>query len=369
MIMIKAKILVPLLNTNEPEVRLARIHVMEGQAVEKGTILVTVESTKVTMELEAPASGFIRFLAREDDTLGINDLLAVITESRDELVEIKKEGERSQATGGKPVLKDVRITRPARLLAESLGLDLTKLPADRLVTETVVRQLAGPSKLAAPVLKKTGKPYLLIFGGGGHAKTIIDMIRQMKEWEIAGIVDDDPGLASPMLDVPVLGTRELLPGLLEQGVLSAVNAVGAIMDIDIRVRIFELLESTGFSLPVMIHPRATVEPSAQIEEGVQVLANAYIGSQTHLHAKCMVNTSAVVSHDCEIGSYTHIAPGALLAGEVLVGEKTLVGMGATTTIGVQIGSAVRIGNGAIVLADVPDQIIVQAGRFWTGKPA
>jgi len=81
----------------------------------------------------------------------------------------------------------------------------------------------------------------------------------------------------------------------------------------------------------------------------------------------MVNTNAVVSHDCEIGAYTHIAPGALLAGLVHVGERTLVGMGVTTTIGVRIGSGVRIGNGAIVLADVPDKVIIQAGRFWTGK--
>jgi UDP-3-O-[3-hydroxymyristoyl] glucosamine N-acyltransferase len=81
----------------------------------------------------------------------------------------------------------------------------------------------------------------------------------------------------------------------------------------------------------------------------------------------MVNTNAVVSHDCEIGMYTHIAPGALLAGNVHVGARTLVGMGVTTAIGVKIGSGVRIGNGAIVLADVPDKTIIQAGRYWVGK--
>jgi UDP-3-O-[3-hydroxymyristoyl] glucosamine N-acyltransferase len=65
--------------------------------------------------------------------------------------------------------------------------------------------------------------------------------------------------------------------------------------------------------------------------------------------------------------YSHIAPGALLAGEVQVGARSLVGMGVTTAIGVKIGNNVRIGNGAIILADVPDKTIIQAGRFWTGK--
>jgi acetyltransferase-like isoleucine patch superfamily enzyme len=81
----------------------------------------------------------------------------------------------------------------------------------------------------------------------------------------------------------------------------------------------------------------------------------------------MVNTNAVVSHDCEVGSYSHIAPGALLAGQVKVGERSLVGMGVTTSIGVRIGSGVRVGNGAVLFADVPDHAIIPAGKVWGGK--
>jgi len=84
-----------------------------------------------------------------------------------------------------------------------------------------------------------------------------------------------------------------------------------------------------------------------------------------LHERCMINTGAVVSHDCEIGAYTHIAPGALLAGHVHVGAKALVGMGVTTTIGIKIGAGARVGNGAILLADVPERAIVPAGKVWT----
>jgi len=83
-----------------------------------------------------------------------------------------------------------------------------------------------------------------------------------------------------------------------------------------------------------------------------------------LHEKCMVNTGAIVSHDCEIGSYAHIAPGAMLAGQVWVGARALVGMGVTTAIGIKIGAGARIGNGAILLADVPERAIVPAGKVW-----
>ena len=154
--------------------------------------------------------------------------------------------------------------------------------------------------------------------------------------------------------------------LVEHGLSQAANGVGGIIDINIRVKLFQFMEENGFTFPPLVHPRATVEQSASIGDGVQVFANAYVGSSAVLQARCMVNTNAVISHDCTIGSYTHIAPGALLAGHVQVGEWTLVGMGVTTAIGIKIGSNVRIGNGAIIYADVPDKTIIPAGKVWAG---
>lgn len=364
--MIKSEILVPLLNANEPEARLAAVHVKDGQAVEKGALLFTIETTKAASDIESPQAGFVRLLAKEGDTLAVSDRLAVITETADEPVGIGEGNLASRpGAGASPALADIRITKPARTLAEALGVKLESLPADRLVTEEVVRQAAGAAlEISLPA---SDKPYLLVFGGGGHAKAIMDMLRQIGGYAIAGIVDDKLPPGTQVLGIPVLGRRAILPALTRQGVRLAANGVGGILDIGVRVKIFELLEAAGFELPALVHPRATVEPSAVVGEGVQVFANAYVGSEAVLHPKCMVNTNAVISHDCVIGAYTHIAPGALLAGHVHVGERTLVGMGVTTAVGVRIGAGVRIGNGAILLADVPDRTIIQAGRYWVGK--
>jgi len=361
---IKSEILVPLLNANEPEARLVGLHVKDGQIVEKGALLFTIETTKAASEVEAPEAGFVRILAKEGDTLAVGDRLAYITETADELPP-----QVSELYPSSVILhpSPLRITKPARALAESLGMDLSTLPTDRLVTEKVVRQLAGAAQKMTLSLPPSEKPYLLIYGGGGHAKSVMDMALQMQSFSIAGIVDDGIPAGAQVLGIPVLGSRAVLEQVAAQGVKLAANGVGGIIDINIRVKIFELLENLDFSLPVLQHPRAMVEPSARVGQGTQIFANAYVGSEAVLHPKCMINTNAVVSHDCEIGSYTHIAPGALLAGLVHVGERTLVGMGVTIAIGVHIGSGVRIGNGAIIYADVPDRTIIQAGKIWTGK--
>jgi len=361
--MIKSEILVPLLNANEPEARLVEIHVKDRQSVEKGLLLFTIETTKATTEIESPSAGFVRLLANKGAMLLVGERLAVITDTAKEEISLS-----SKSLPPSSVVKDLRITKPARALAKLLGVGLTALPHDRLVTEEIVRQTAAGLQKMDLELPPSRQPYLLIFGAGGHAKSIMDMVKLLDKYVIAGILDDDQQLTGKeVLGIPVLGTRALFPVLLEKGVSQAANGVGGIVDINVRINIFESLENAGFSFPSLIHPQAAVEKSAEIEEGVQVFANAYVGSEAHLHPRCMVNTNAVVSHDCVIGMYSHIAPGALLAGEVQVGARSLVGMGVTTAIGVKIGNNVRIGNGAIILADVPDKTIIQAGRFWTGK--
>jgi sugar O-acyltransferase (sialic acid O-acetyltransferase NeuD family) len=360
--MIKSEVLVPLLNANEPEARVVKIFVTDKQPVEKGTILFTIETTKAATDIESSETGVVRLLVKEGDILGVGEKLAVITEFVDD--QVNSQSSEQMTPGLSP--QQLRITKPARNLAEKLGLDLATFPADKLITEDMVF-LYARGELTQVDLPPSGKPYLLVYGGGGHAKSIMEMVSSMGEYTIAGIVDDNLAIGKTVLGHPVLGTRLFLPSIHALGVVDAANAVGGILDINIRVKVFELLLSSGFSLPELLHPRATIEASAKVGRGVQVFANAYIGAEAILEPCCMVNTNAVVSHDCHIGAYTHIAPGALLAGHVHVGEKTLVGMGVTTSVGICIGSGVRIGNGAIILADVPDKAIIQAGRYWVGK--
>lgn len=363
--MIKSEILVPLLNANEPEARLVGIHVKDGQQVEKGTLLFTLETTKAAADVESLEDGFVRVLVQEGDIFSVGDRLAVITESIDDSIEavVKKSGSHN-GTGF--VASELRITNPARELAVKLGVDLSMLPSDQLITEAVVRQYASkPTFIVDPDIHFT-HDHILVFGAGGHAKAVMEMITAIGKFQLAGIVDDKIPAGTKVLDIPVLGSREIMPLLVERGLTQAANGVGGIIDINLRVKLFTLMEEIGLSFPSLLHPRATVEQSASVADGVQVFANAYVGSSVALQARCMVNTNAVVSHDCTIGSYTHIAPGALLAGHVQVGERSLVGMGVTTAIGIKIGNNVRIGNGAIIYADVPDKSIIPAGKVWAG---
>jgi UDP-perosamine 4-acetyltransferase len=247
------------------------------------------------------------------------------------------------------------MTDPARRLAEQLGVSLDVLPRGRLVTEAIVRQHAAPT--ARPEARQ-----VILFGAGGHAAVLIDLLRLTRTHDIEGLVDD--GATDPVLGVPVLGPRACLSDLKARGFHQAINAIGGVRTLDTRKAVFALLAEQGFACPGLIHPRAVVDLSAVLGDGHQLLAQSYVGSRAHLGFGVIVNTAAVVSHDCRIGDYCHIAPGALLAGGVVVDHETIVGMGVTTAVGLRIGARCRIGNGVTLLADVPDNTMILAGTVW-----
>ncbi len=267
-----------------------------------------------------------------------------------------------------PTPPGLRISQPALALARQENLDLEQLPRDRLITESWLRaqlKTAGPDPILT-ALENDFDPQtaIIVYGGGGHGKSLIDLLRSLGVYSILGVVDDGLPSGELVMGVPVLGGQSILPELHRRGVRLAVNAVGGIGNLGVRVKVFEQLQRAGFTCPALVHPTAFVEASASLSPGVQVFPHAYVGSEARLGYGVITNTGAVVSHNCWLGDYVNISPGALLAGDVTIGAGTLVGMGVTINLRVRIGSGVRIGNSAVIKEDVPDSAIVRAGAIW-----
>lgn len=351
-------VLVPLLNTNEADALLATLAIKEGQFVKAGELLAVLETTKATAELTAERDGYVLGLVnREGDTLRAGERFCCLSTSPNAVLPV----EETLPTGHIAKVaapEGLRITQPALMLAQELGLSLEKLPQDTLITEKMIRELF------MPVVRPVDPRALVIYGGGGHAKALIELIEAEGKFQVKGILDDHLPAGSELFNTPVLGGGEILARLKAQGIGLVVNAVGGIGDITPRLRIYEHIAATGLLVPSVVHPRAYIEKSARLAEGAQVFFNAYIGSDTRVGFGCIINTGAILSHDCVLGDYVNISPGAILAGAVTVGERSLIGMGVTINLGVKVGTGVRIGNSAVVKADVPHNSIVRAGAIW-----
>lgn len=369
-------ILIPLLNTNEPEALLAAIAASEGQPVQAGETLFTLETTKSTAEVSAPFTGYLRRIRFSvGQTVRAGEVFGYLTETIDEKIPdedlsgINADVQNSTMIGaeGRELPAGLRITQPGLTLARQLQIDLALLPKDKYLTEGDIRAFASlgsaSQSIQAPA-QAFDPTALIIYGGGGHGKALIELVRALGVYRLVGILDDGLPTGATILDLEVLGGGEKLPVLYQRGIRLAINAVGGIGNVGVRERVFQRLSQAGFVSPAVVHPSAVIEPSAKLSAGVQVFPLAYVGSEAQLGFGCIVNTGAIISHDCQLGDLVNISPGAILAGEVEVGAGTLVGMGATVNLRVKIGPGSRIGNSATVKSDVPAGSVVRAGSSW-----
>ena len=205
---------------------------------------------------------------------------------------------------------------------------------------------------------------VLVYGGGGHGITLIDALRVLPAFEVAGVVDAAFTPGHKILGVTVLGGDDALAPAVADGITNAVNGVGAIDDLSVRAQVFERLLAAGLRCPAVVHPAAWLDPSATVSDGAQVLAQAYVGATASVGFGVVVNTGTIVSHGCVVGACANLSPGALLAGDVSIGDRALVGMGATVNVGVTVGADAVVGNSAVVKADVPAGTRVKAGQVW-----
>jgi UDP-perosamine 4-acetyltransferase len=196
---------------------------------------------------------------------------------------------------------------------------------------------------------------VVIVGAGGHARVVSTVLALNKQVSVVGYAD--PVLKVPgeqINGLPVLGDLDILPDLLRDGVSGAIIAIG---DNALRERRWQQVGTLGFDLINAIHPTAIIEHNATLGRGVVIAAGAVVCCNVVVGDNCIINTGAIVEHETNVGSNVHIAPGTNIAGRVVIGRNSFIGIGATVKEYIRIGENVTIGAGAVVIENVPDNVV------------
>lgn len=191
---------------------------------------------------------------------------------------------------------------------------------------------------------------IYLYGCGGHAKVISDILSKQRR-NLAAFIDDNPpdGLAY-IHGIPV---KKSSPELLTEIDCDRSKWIVGIGNNPIRARVVKKLESFGFSFTTAIHPSAQIAYNVEIGDGTVVMANAVINTDSVIGNHVIINTGATVDHDCVIGNYCHIAPGCRLCGQIHLEEGVFLGVGTKVIPSIHIGKYTTCGAGSVVVKSLP----------------
>ncbi|MCC8119530.1 MAG: acetyltransferase [Bacteroidales bacterium] len=185
---------------------------------------------------------------------------------------------------------------------------------------------------------------IILVGGGGHCHSVIDVLEKLR-WPIHGIIDSKLPIGSKVMNVPVIGTDQDIPLLLEHPFLVT---VGQIKTPDVRIRLHHQILNAGGELATVISPLAHVSKWAMISPGTVVMNFANVNANALIGMGCIINTMADIEHDANIGNFCHISTGAIVNGVATVGAESFIGSHATIFQNAHVPERSVISAGAIV---------------------
>ncbi|MBS0205665.1 MAG: acetyltransferase [Planctomycetes bacterium] len=207
---------------------------------------------------------------------------------------------------------------------------------------------------------------VIIWGAGGHAKVISELIARSSNWCVVGFIDD----IAPQRQVRVFAGQTVFPSL-----ESAINETRArhifvaIGNNDARLRLIENAIERQMTVITVIAPNSWISQSSTIGAGTAIMSGAVINADALIGTGVIVNTNAVVEHDCIVNDGVSIGPGAVLCGNVVVNKGAFIGAGCVVRERITVGQDCIIGCGAALVADVerqsiaygvPAKVVVQA---------
>lgn len=198
------------------------------------------------------------------------------------------------------------------------------------------------------------KPSVLLIGGGGHAKSVIDTLIHSKELDAVGIIDVKEKVGEEISGIKVIGTDDDLTTYYAKGIRYAFVSLGSIGIPDARIKLYHKLRTIGFSFPNIIDPTAILAENIQFGVGNFIGKGVIVNTATTIGNHCIINTGSIVEHDCNIESFVHLGPRSVLCGGVQIGENTHIGAGTTIIQYKKIGNNSIIGAGSLVNKNIPE---------------
>lgn len=337
----------------------------EGDNVEKGEIIASVETIKAIFELEAEESGILRkILAPIDKEIPFNNVIAIITDGNEDinpiLALIEDRAVDVSADFVKAMDESV-FDRPGegeKIIARKITPSARRLMREHEISSESLNIFQKEIIEDADILSLIHAKKILIYGASTGAKQIIEIIKSSGKYNIIGIVDDNKDFCGKSVgSFIVLGDFVWLRKHFEEKpdfcVIISSHSTN-------REKIFRKIKDNipDIKMPPIIDSRAVLLSGVKVGESSLIEAGVILGHEVEIGKNVILNLGAKVSHNCIIGDHSHIAIGASISAAVIIGKNVFIGAGVAVNPAVTIGRNSVISPGSAVLHDIPENVVV-----------
>lgn len=202
---------------------------------------------------------------------------------------------------------------------------------------------------------------LILIGGGGHCKSVIE-VAESAGYEIKGILDMPDEVGKEVLPGhKVIGTDDEIPQYVEE--CDFVITVGFIKNPALRIKLYNKVKAAGGRLATIIASTAHVSKYAELGEGTVIMHHAFVNAGAKIGDNCIINTFVNIEHDAEVGNQCHISTGTMVNGECKIGENCFIGSQSVCANCIEIASDIIVGAGSVVRKSI------RVKGIYAGNPA
>ena len=155
------------------------------------------------------------------------------------------------------------------------------------------------------------KEKIIIIGGGGHARSILALLRKNKLSKyILGYTD----LKKKNLPIKYLGEDKKIFQLNKKNQTKLVLGVG----INLRLRKKILNKFKKFQFLSLIDKNSILLENCDVGNGSIIFPNVSIGPNVNIGKFCVIHNSVVIEHNVNIGDNSYIGPGSVVCGNARI---------------------------------------------------
>lgn len=207
---------------------------------------------------------------------------------------------------------------------------------------------------------------IVIFGSGGHARSILTEVLKDNEFKVLGFIDEDKPIGTPVdsynnVTYEVISSLPMLSNVIDE---YTYGIIGVGLNF-LRQKIVNEVTNKypNFKWARIISKDSIINGNVEIDDGTIILSASIINTGTCIGKHCIINTRTILEHDNKFADFTSTGPDVTTGGNVIVDYCSHIGLGSSINNNVKISENTVIGSKSLCTKNC------EANSIYIGSPA